>query len=294
MSARGTGGRQGRAELRWHNDRASRSRACPPRPARPRRGAQGTQGGGQGRRQDAHGPVATARPAVPRHRAWPFAAWRERYLDHPLVGTLARRLLWTIDGTACRLRRRRAARPLGRPGDARGAPSRLWHPVGPSPSRRCWPGGTGWSGAPVTQPFKQAHREVYLLTDAERRTGTYSNRFAAHVLRQHQFHCPGRRPRLAEQAPPAGRRPLPARRAATCPSGACGPSTGSRATATSTTTTPSECRHVPAAGDRPGAVLPDRRPGAHAHACGGGYAAAGRPCRDRCRWRRSRRWCSAR
>lgn len=26
-----------------------------------------------------------------------------------------------------------------------------------------------------------------LLTDAERRTGTYSNRFAAHVLRQHQF-----------------------------------------------------------------------------------------------------------
>ena len=41
----------------------------------------------------------------------------------------------------------------------------------------------------VPQPFKQAHREVYLLTDAERRTGTYSNRFAAHVLRQHQFHA---------------------------------------------------------------------------------------------------------
>jgi hypothetical protein len=30
---------------------------------------------------------------------------------------------------------------------------------------------------------------VYLLTDAERRTGTYSNRFAAHVLRQHQFNA---------------------------------------------------------------------------------------------------------
>jgi hypothetical protein len=29
---------------------------------------------------------------------------------------------------------------------------------------------------------------VYLLTDAERATGAYSNRFAAHVLRQHQFH----------------------------------------------------------------------------------------------------------
>ncbi len=41
----------------------------------------------------------------------------------------------------------------------------------------------------IKQPFKQAHREVYLLTDAERRTGTYSNRFAAHVLKQHQFHA---------------------------------------------------------------------------------------------------------
>jgi hypothetical protein len=41
----------------------------------------------------------------------------------------------------------------------------------------------------VVQPFKQAHREVYLLTDAERRTRTYSNRFAAHILRQHQFNA---------------------------------------------------------------------------------------------------------
>ncbi len=32
-------------------------------------------------------------------RSWPYATWRERYLDHPLVGTLARRLLWTVDGT---------------------------------------------------------------------------------------------------------------------------------------------------------------------------------------------------
>lgn len=39
----------------------------------------------------------------------------------------------------------------------------------------------------IRQPFKQAHREVYLQTDAERATGTYSNRFAAHIIRQHQF-----------------------------------------------------------------------------------------------------------
>jgi hypothetical protein len=35
--------------------------------------------------------------------------------------------------------------------------------------------------------FIQADREFYLLTDAERTTATYSNRFAAHLLRQHVF-----------------------------------------------------------------------------------------------------------
>jgi hypothetical protein len=39
----------------------------------------------------------------------------------------------------------------------------------------------------IRQPWKQAHREVYLLTDAERATRTYSNRFASHILKQHQF-----------------------------------------------------------------------------------------------------------
>ena len=39
----------------------------------------------------------------------------------------------------------------------------------------------------IQQPFKQAHREVYFITDAEKATGVYSNRFASHVLKQHQF-----------------------------------------------------------------------------------------------------------
>ncbi|NUT24712.1 MAG: DUF4132 domain-containing protein [Streptomyces sp.] len=119
-------------------------------------------------------------------RTWPYAAWRERYLDHPLVGTLARRLLWTVDGTTVgyadgELRTLADAPVTG------GTRVELWHPVGHGPAEivawRDWLERHG-----ITQPFKQAHREVYLLTDAERATGTYSNRFAAHVLRQHQFH----------------------------------------------------------------------------------------------------------
>jgi hypothetical protein len=39
----------------------------------------------------------------------------------------------------------------------------------------------------IQQPIKQAFREVYLLTEAEINTKSYSNRMAAHVLKQHQF-----------------------------------------------------------------------------------------------------------
>jgi Domain of unknown function (DUF4132) len=39
----------------------------------------------------------------------------------------------------------------------------------------------------IRQPLKQAYREVYLITEAEINTRTYSNRMAAHILKQHQF-----------------------------------------------------------------------------------------------------------
>src|SRR4029077_16057485 len=64
--------------------------------------------------------------------------------------------------------------------------ARLWHPVSSDVQTifhwRCWLEDHG-----IRQPFKQAHREVYLITDAERRTSTFSNRFAAHIVRQQQF-----------------------------------------------------------------------------------------------------------
>ncbi len=122
-------------------------------------------------------------------RVWPYETWRERYLDHPLVGALARRLIWLVDDV-----------PYGyadgslrgvtdtQAHSAAGATVRLWHPIGRDVTEvlawRSW-----LERHRITQPFKQAHREVYLLTAAEETTGDYSNRFAAHVLRQHQFHA---------------------------------------------------------------------------------------------------------
>jgi hypothetical protein len=122
-------------------------------------------------------------------KTWPAGVWRERYIDHPLVGTIARRLIWiagdapvlAVDGVVTDM----DGRTLDLAPDG---PIRLWHPVERSVDevlalrRRIESLG-------IVQPFKQAHREVYLLTDAERRTASYSNRFAAHIVRQHQFNA---------------------------------------------------------------------------------------------------------
>jgi hypothetical protein len=155
-------------------------------------------------------------------KRWKYPVWRERYLDHPLVGTLARRLIWKFS------RGDRAASGIWWSGGIAGSDGRpldwldgetqveLWHPIFVNPEQvlswRTW-----LEQNQVRQPFKQAHREIYLLTDAERETGVYSNRFAAHVIKQHQFHalCGQRgwanrlRLMVDDLCPPATR-PLPA------------------------------------------------------------------------------------
>ena len=124
-------------------------------------------------------------------RAWPYQTWRSRYLDHPVMSQLARRLVWRFEeGEQARdgiwLENGLVdvtEQPLELSDDTVVRP---WHPVHSGADHvQAW---RAWlEQHRVTQPFKQAHREVYLLTDAERATRTYSNRFAAHVLRQHQF-----------------------------------------------------------------------------------------------------------
>ncbi|MGS2616599.1 DUF4132 domain-containing protein [Micromonospora sp. LZ34] len=125
-------------------------------------------------------------------RTWAYPDWVSRFLEHPVTGTYGRRLLWetSTDG-----RRWAAGLPRrdpdgwavvgldGRP--VRGDEVRLWHPI-----RAAVPEVAGWRehvlAAAVRQPFKQAFREVYLLTPAEEETRGYSNRFAAHILRYRQ------------------------------------------------------------------------------------------------------------
>lgn len=122
-------------------------------------------------------------------RVWPLAPWRARFLDHPLVGALARRLIWLVGDEPCGYLDGALCGPDDKPvNPAPDAVVRMWHPVGRDVDEvvawRAW-----LERHRVTQPFKQAHREVYPLTPAEEQTRVYSNRFAGHVLRQHQFHA---------------------------------------------------------------------------------------------------------
>jgi hypothetical protein len=122
------------------------------------------------------------------NRRWPLAEWRERYLEHPITGTLARSLIWrfgtvvgmpSVDGSTA-TDASGMSRPI--PDDADVA---LWHPIEATDEEiRAW--RERLMTERLRQPLKQAFRELYVVTPAELETQTYSNRFAGHVIRQVQ------------------------------------------------------------------------------------------------------------
>jgi len=127
-------------------------------------------------------------------KQWDYPVWRERYLDHPLVGAIARRLIWEFetDGDIVSAIFHHGSfvnqHDVVVDDFSDQTTVKLWHPLDESTEDLvAW---RDWlMNHEVRQPFKQAHREIYLLTDAERNTRVYSNRFAAHVLKQHQFNA---------------------------------------------------------------------------------------------------------
>jgi hypothetical protein len=125
-------------------------------------------------------------------KQWTYGAWQARYIDHPLVGTIARRLIWKFSKndkaeSAIWFDGRMVGRddePIDWLDDS--TMVELWHAIHTESNVvlewRQW-----LIKHEIRQPFKQAYREIYLLTDAEQNTRVYSNRYAAHILRQHQF-----------------------------------------------------------------------------------------------------------
>ena len=127
-----------------------------------------------------------------RPRAMSPAHWRRYFVEHPLLGFLGRRLIWVFsdekgwersgifcDGKICGTGRRDHRHYLCDQGPAV-APALVKNvrasAVAPAHLR---------SGR--QQPFRQAYREFYEVTEGERKTRIYSNRFAGTLMRQHQF-----------------------------------------------------------------------------------------------------------
>jgi hypothetical protein len=117
-------------------------------------------------------------------RSWPYEEWCRYYRDHPLTGSISRGLIWEFeDGDGAWA----AVAPGAEPG-AGPVRVRLWQPVrAPADETARW--REHLVAAELRQPFKQAFREVYLLTPAEEVTGGYSHRFAGHIVRYQQLYA---------------------------------------------------------------------------------------------------------
>ena len=161
-------------------------------------------------RRDRPAALASARDLVKRVRAhlatvgralegalvttpeYAYGRWRDDFAVHPLGRSLAERLIWEAEVAPDTWRavvpsggvlRDSAGRPVEAAADTA---IRLWHPVRSGPEEiRAWRDRF----ATRRQPFKQAYREIYHLTPAERETRVYSNRFAAHVLRYQRLYA---------------------------------------------------------------------------------------------------------
>jgi hypothetical protein len=121
---------------------------------------------------------------------WDFDEWMQRFIGHPIRKSLAENLVWTVQTSQTHatftprgadLHHANGEKLAALPPDAQVT---LWHPANATEDEL-----TAWRGRFMLkpQPLKQAHREVYALIATERDGATYTNRFAAHILRHYQF-----------------------------------------------------------------------------------------------------------
>ncbi len=127
-------------------------------------------------------------------RVWNYDAYLKSYLHHGLVGFIAKKLLWQVEKDEEFMT---VFQQEGKWMDKNGTEItwidestkiRLWHPIHSELDEILY-----WRNRleelKIKQPLKQAYREVYILTDAEVNTTVYSNRMAAHIIKQHQFNA---------------------------------------------------------------------------------------------------------
>ncbi|MEL6697733.1 MAG: DUF4132 domain-containing protein [Bacteroidota bacterium] len=125
------------------------------------------------------------------NRSWSYEAFQKYYLHHGLISFISKRLLWRVEVEAIwqdvYWHTDNWKTLDGQTIDVSSATSiRQWHPLDCTTDNLLrW--RSLFDRLQIKQPLKQVYREIYLLTDAEVNTRIYSNRMAAHLLKQHQF-----------------------------------------------------------------------------------------------------------
>ena len=127
------------------------------------------------------------------NRSISAAAFNEFYFTHGLMSYLTQKIIWAVEKDGKKevvfFLNQKWCNNKSEVIDISAADNinfSLWHPVFASVKEiKTW--REFMMEHKIVQPLKQAYREVYLLTDAEINTVTYSNRMASHILKQHQF-----------------------------------------------------------------------------------------------------------
>jgi hypothetical protein len=124
-------------------------------------------------------------------RLMSLSYFKEKYLQHPLLSLIADKIIFNFINSHKKIQ---AININGEWKDFYNIQIdidefqqvSLWHPVTSTTTEvKNWRDFLVQNK--ILQPFKQAFREIYLLTEAEIKTRTYSNRMASHILKQHQY-----------------------------------------------------------------------------------------------------------
>jgi len=129
-----------------------------------------------------------------KQREWKYEDWFQYYISHPLMGFLGKKIIWSFSKNNNNVNaiwhEGKWFNPHNENVDWIDETStvKLWHPITDSADYiSTW---REWlMTQEIQQAFKQAFREIYIVTEAELNTESYSNRFAAHIIRQFQFNA---------------------------------------------------------------------------------------------------------
>lgn len=124
-------------------------------------------------------------------KSWNYDVWGKYFFAHQLLGFLTRKLIWQFETNGetkngYYIKGQFVDFQNNQLQNIENSKITLWHPALSNVEEvQAW--RNFMLSNEIKQPFKQAYREIYIVTGAEINTSTFSNRFNNHVIRHHKF-----------------------------------------------------------------------------------------------------------